>query len=121
MNAGKYSTTLLSNFLSFLHKYLELQGFFYAWCCSKTVSTFYTIFWDLKMDWGFFSKEDGGNKYLREELVYSNTWVYYLAIVGDVVLRFLWTVGLIIKKVVFCFGWFFSPSPTRTSRTASPC
>lgn len=99
VNAGKYSTTLLSNFLSFLHKYLELQGFFYAWCCSKTVSTFYTIFWDLKMDWGFFSKEDGGNKYLREELVYSNTWVYYLAIVQDVVLRFLWTVGLVIKKM----------------------
>jgi len=98
VNAGKYSTTLLSNFLSFLHKYLELQGFFFAWCCSKTVSTFYTIFWDLKMDWGFFSKEDGGNKYLREELVYPNTWVYYLALVQDIVLRFLWTAGLVIKK-----------------------
>ena len=51
------------------------------------------------MDWGFFSKEDGGNKYLREELVYPNTWVYYWAMVQDVVLRFLWTIGLVLKKV----------------------
>ena len=51
------------------------------------------------MDWGFFSKEDGGNKYLREELVYPNTWVYYWAMVQDVGLRFLWTLGLVLKKV----------------------
>ena len=92
---------MLSNFISFLHKSLELPAFFYVWCCSKTVSTFYTIFWDLKMDFGFFSKEDGGNKYLREELVYPSTSVYYLAIVEDVVLRFLWTAGLTLKKVLF--------------------
>jgi len=98
VNAGKYSTTLLSNFLKYLEKASDREGFFYAWCCSKTVSTFYTIFWDLKMDWGFFSKEDGGNKYLREELVYPNTWVYYWAMVQDVVLRFLWTLGLVLKK-----------------------
>jgi len=99
VNAGKYSTTLLTNFISYLHKSLEIQAFFFVWCCSKTVSTFYTIFWDLKMDFGFFSKEDGDNKYLREELVYSSTSVYYLAIVEDVVLRFLWMVGVTLKKV----------------------
>ena len=100
VNAGKYSTTLLTNFISYLHKSLEIQAFFFVWCCSKTVSTFYTIFWDLKMDFGFFSKEDGDNKYLREELVYSSTSVYYLAIVEDVVLRFLWMVGVTLKKVL---------------------
>merc|ERR1719206_722055 len=54
------------------------------------------------MDWGFFSAAAGGNKFLREELVYSSKGFYYLAIVEDLVLRFSWAYRLMLKE--FGFG-----------------
>ena len=51
------------------------------------------------MDFGFFASSDGGNKWLREELVYPSTNIYYSIMVEDVIFRFSWLVGLAIKRV----------------------
>ena len=52
------------------------------------------------MDFGFFSPNDGGNKWLREELVYPGTHIYYAIIFEDVALRLAWVVGLALSKVI---------------------
>ena len=54
----------------------------------------------IRMDFGFFSPNDGGNKWLREELVYPGTHIYYAIIFEDVALRLAWVVGLALSKVV---------------------
>ena len=54
----------------------------------------YRSWWDLKMDWGFFDKNAGDNKYLREVCIYSSKWYYYFAIVQNVILRFIWIVRI---------------------------
>ena len=51
------------------------------------------------MDFGFFAANDGGNRWLREELVYPSTNIYYTIAVQDVVLRFSWAVGILLNKV----------------------
>ena len=34
---------------------------FYVWLSLKIISTFYTIFWDFKMDFGFFAASNGAS------------------------------------------------------------
>ena len=51
------------------------------------------------MDWGFFAANPGDNKLLREETVYPSNKYYYFAMGEDVVFRFLWVLGLVLKKV----------------------
>ena len=48
----------------------EARVYFYLWLAASLVSTFYTLTWDLKMDWGLFDKNAGENTFLREEIVY---------------------------------------------------
>ena len=81
---------------------VEGEIMFYVWLVIKLVSTFYSIFWDLKMDFGFFAVKEGENKYLREELVYPSRHIYYGIILEDILLRLVWIVGLVLKKV-WCF------------------
>lgn len=44
--------------------------FFYLLIVFSTVSSLYTLIWDLKMDWGLFDRNAGENTFLREEIVY---------------------------------------------------
>lgn len=75
----------------------------------------YTFIWDVYMDWGLFQfgKHGGGangRPFLRQELVYSRTWVYYLAIVLDLLGRFSWVVRFIPLNIhvhVLSFGLAF--------------
>ena len=73
--------------------------FYWLFLLSKTISTFYALAWDLKMDWGFFAANPGENRLLREETVYPSTTYYYLAMAEDIILRLLWVLGLVLKKV----------------------
>jgi len=100
-NAGKYTTTLVTNLIHFIFAMLSgvtAQVFYALYLFSKTISTFYALAWDLKMDWGFFAANAGENTLLREETVYPSTLYYYLAMAEDIILRLLWVVGLILKQ-----------------------
>ena len=101
VNAGKYSTSMMTNLASFVYHVVEVEVMFYVWLALKLLSTFYSIFWDLKMDFGFFAVKEGANKYLREELVYPSRKIYYGIIIEDILLRLVWIVGLVLKKVRF--------------------
>uniref|UniRef100_H3C8X1 EXS domain-containing protein n=1 Tax=Tetraodon nigroviridis TaxID=99883 RepID=H3C8X1_TETNG len=63
--------------------------FFYLLIVFSTISSLYTLIWDLRMDWGLFDSGAGENTFLREEIAY-----YYCAILEDVILRFAWTIQI---------------------------
>ena len=84
---------------------VEGEIMFYVWLVLKLISTFYSIFWDLKMDFGFFAVTEGQNKYLREELVYPSRHYYYAIIFEDILLRLVWIVGLVLKMVRCFTAW----------------
>merc|ERR1712131_167715 len=73
-NAGKYSTTFFK--VGFTALFMEFADantktiWFSLWLISTIISSCYTLWWDLKMDWGFLESNDE-NTLLREEIVYS--------------------------------------------------
>jgi hypothetical protein len=60
--------------------------------CVASVSTLYTFAWDVIMDWKLGHSKEGG---LRPRRMFPQRWVYYVAIVVDLVLRFGWTATLV--------------------------
>jgi len=102
VNAGKYSTSMTITLISTIYSvYPESDGLFTVWVISLIVGTCYTLFWDLKMDWGLFSPEAGENTFLREQIVYEYRIYYYLAILADLIFRLMWTLTLSIGN----YGW----------------
>uniref|UniRef100_A0A8C4QDU4 Xenotropic and polytropic retrovirus receptor 1b n=1 Tax=Eptatretus burgeri TaxID=7764 RepID=A0A8C4QDU4_EPTBU len=100
LNAGKYSTVFFVVAFAALYS-LKARVYFYLWLAASLVSTFYTLTWDLKMDWGLFDKNAGENTFLREEIVYPQKAYYYMAILGDSVLRFTWAINMSIPEMGF--------------------
>ncbi|XP_063056812.1 xenotropic and polytropic retrovirus receptor 1a [Engraulis encrasicolus] len=106
VNAGKYSTTFFVVTFAALYKTHRELGhddadvFFYLLIIFSTVSSCYTLIWDLKMDWGLFDRLAGENTFLREEIVYPSKAYYYCAIIEDVILRFAWTLQLSLTSTV---------------------
>uniref|UniRef100_UPI00358F8AF2 solute carrier family 53 member 1 isoform X2 n=1 Tax=Myxine glutinosa TaxID=7769 RepID=UPI00358F8AF2 len=110
LNAGKYSTVFFVVAFAALYS-LSQQGeessntearvYFYLWLAASLISALYTLAWDLKMDWGLFDKNAGENTFLREEIVYPQKAYYYMAILGDSVLRFTWAINMSIPEMGF--------------------
>ena len=78
-NAAKYSTTFFVVIFSTLYHSYEANRvgnahhpFFYTWIVCSFISSLYAYFWDIKIDWGLFDSNAGDNRFLREEVVYSN-------------------------------------------------
>lgn len=98
-NAGKYATSFFVVTFGALNTWhrgktenVESEGpFFYLWIASYMVSYLYTFAWDIFMDWGLGERS---HKFLREELVYSNRWFYYLGIFQDGLLRLAWVLNV---------------------------
>ncbi|KAI8907936.1 EXS family-domain-containing protein, partial [Gorgonomyces haynaldii] len=61
------------------------------WAVFACINSLYSLYWDIYMDWqlGNVSKA-----YLRSKLHFRPKIVYYLAILGDLVLRFVWTLKI---------------------------
>ena len=56
----------------FLFSDSDENVFYYLYLIAQTTSSIYGYIWDIKMDWGFFAKNAGENRFLREEVVYSS-------------------------------------------------
>jgi hypothetical protein len=63
-----------------------------GWILCMVLSTLYTYWWDVVMDWGLGSWKHG---LLREERLYPSRLVYYGAMIIDLFMRFAWTVTLV--------------------------
>ncbi|XP_017159879.1 xenotropic and polytropic retrovirus receptor 1a [Poecilia reticulata] len=105
VNAGKYSTTFFVVTFAALYATHQEQGhtdadmFLYLLIVFSTISSLYTLTWDLIMDWGLFDRGAGENTFLREEIVYPHKAYYYFAIVEDVLLRFAWTIQISLSTM----------------------
>jgi len=100
INSGKYFMTLVQIFAYFTYRHYSSPRTKAAYIVVSLITSSYTYSWDVYMDWGLFRfGRHGGGAYghplLRQELVYSRKWVYYVAIVLDFVGRFAWMVRLI--------------------------
>ncbi|XP_047655925.1 xenotropic and polytropic retrovirus receptor 1a [Tachysurus fulvidraco] len=104
VNAGKYSTTFFVVAFAALYSThkdqddADSEAFLYLLIVFSTISSLYTLIWDLKMDWGLFDRNAGENTFLREEIVYPQKAYYYCAIVEDVILRFSWTLQIALTN-----------------------
>lgn len=84
----------------------QLNGLNFWWYFFSTVSSAYSFLWDVRMDWGFemfehlFNRNHGRFTPLRDlsKLVYKNILGYYLVIVIDFVLRFIWVFKVFVIK-----------------------
>lgn len=104
VNAGKYTSSLITLFVYFAFRHYGGNALKAAYIVVAIFSSSYTFLWDVYMDWGLFrfGKYGGaayGHPFLRPELVYSNVWVYYMAIVLDFMGRFAWVVRFILLNV----------------------
>jgi xenotropic and polytropic retrovirus receptor 1 len=100
-NALKYSTTFIDTGFQLLRYHYSSDyerdydnPYFYLWIFIRCIGTLYKYWWDIRMDWGFFDKNAGENRFLREQCVYSSKWYYYFAIVQNFILRFFWLIRL---------------------------
>uniref|UniRef100_A0A3Q3LB60 Xenotropic and polytropic retrovirus receptor 1a n=1 Tax=Mastacembelus armatus TaxID=205130 RepID=A0A3Q3LB60_9TELE len=98
-----------SNSKGLLPKFKEQQHtdanmFFYLLIVFSTISSLYTLIWDLRMDWGLFDRGAGENTFLREEIVYPHKAYYYCAIIEDVILRFAWTIQISLATMTSSYS-----------------
>ncbi|XP_017056627.1 xenotropic and polytropic retrovirus receptor 1 [Drosophila ficusphila] len=69
----------------------------WTWACLTIciVSSIYSLFWDVLMDFGLFRVWKGKKMFLRENLVYPK-WFYFFVIVENTLLRFTWILELVL-------------------------
>ncbi|KAG7267795.1 hypothetical protein CRUP_003214 [Coryphaenoides rupestris] len=98
---GAGENTFLREEIVYPHKqkHADADTFFYLLIVFSTVSSLYTLVWDLRMDWGLFDRGAGENTFLREEIVYPHKAYYYCAIIEDVILRFAWTIQISLSTI----------------------
>ncbi|KAG9153773.1 hypothetical protein Leryth_005887 [Lithospermum erythrorhizon] len=56
---------------------------------TSTIATVYNTYWDVVIDWGLL-RRDSKNAWLRDKLVIPQHRVYFVAMVVNVILRFVW-------------------------------
>lgn len=88
-NAGKYGFAILTAVFSFF--FTIYPHFYLLWWISAIISTVYSFYWDIKYDFGFL--EDGNNYPLRNKLSYNNKCFYYVVVILNCFLRFMWVLS----------------------------
>ncbi|PWY96397.1 EXS-domain-containing protein [Aspergillus sclerotioniger CBS 115572] len=97
LNFGKYTFTVLYYVTLSMYRIDKVERFQAPFITFALLNAVYCSVWDLAMDWSL------GNAYakrplLREVLAFRQAWVYYVAMVIDVVVRFNWIFYAIFTK-----------------------
>ncbi|KAJ2885452.1 Signal transduction protein [Coemansia aciculifera] len=100
-NGAKYSSTIATIWLASANRIVGGTTWRSVWVASAIANSCFTSLWDLLMDWGLFESRTK-HRFLRSELKFERTWMYYAAIVTDVILRFVWITQ--ISPSFFSFG-----------------
>ncbi|KAJ1744108.1 Signal transduction protein [Coemansia sp. RSA 989] len=100
-NGAKYTSTILTIWLATTNQIVGGNVWKPIWVASAIFNSCFTSLWDLLMDWGLFEGKSK-HRFLRSELKFERTWVYYVAMVMDVTLRFMWIMQ--ISPTFFSFG-----------------
>eukprot|EP01125_Pyxidicula_operculata_P014005 TRINITY_DN4646_c0_g1_i1.p1 TRINITY_DN4646_c0_g1~~TRINITY_DN4646_c0_g1_i1.p1 ORF type:complete len:738 (+),score=71.60 TRINITY_DN4646_c0_g1_i1:42-2255(+) len=102
VNAGKYFSGLVASAIISANTlwYYDFNpaqpwnSIYWSWVIAKGINAIYSWIWDITMDWGLWRK-GSKNKFLRNELILSNHWVYFAIMGIDLVLRMVWVAGLV--------------------------
>ena len=105
VNAGKYASGFFVIGTNALRRVTAMQylddptanPFLYIWILATFIGATYKVIWDLRMDWGFFDKNAGENKFLRDQIVYPSKFYYYAAIVEDIIFRYIWIINVFMQ------------------------
>ncbi|WVO14281.1 hypothetical protein L204_101913 [Cryptococcus depauperatus] len=90
INAGKYASVIIQQWLFVLwrnkgSKYNHVS--FFVWIIAATTSASYTCTWDLVVDWSLFRPNSA---LLRKDRGYSRPFVYYIAMLTNIGVRFIY-------------------------------
>lgn len=88
VNFGKYTFTILYYSTLSLYRIDKASRFQATFVTFALLNAIYCSVWDLVMDWSLCTK----HKMLRRVLGFRRPWVYYIAMVVDVILRFNWII-----------------------------
>ncbi|GAA6021422.1 hypothetical protein JCM10207_004728 [Rhodosporidiobolus poonsookiae] len=117
LNAGKYTATIGYFFAYYSWRIHQQRGNDETWRFAlfivfATVNTLYTSTWDLLMDWSLGHRDVKEKKkfFLRKELAFFKDapWMYYLAGLVNVVLRFSWVFYLASKPALPVQGYIIA-------------
>jgi hypothetical protein len=93
-NAGKYFTGLCVQAGGVLMSlYNGDKKVFWFFVVINIISTCYSYYWDLYMDWGFFRGRKRDPKFLRHKLIYPVNF-YYFADITNLMMRLMWILPL---------------------------
>ena len=98
LNILKYSMAILVTLIS---SYSRDPFYKSIWSIVAVISTFYSFFWDIKMDFGFLQPYSL-NYPLRDKLSFKNKNFYYFSILMNLFLRFMWVLT-VSPEVVYLF------------------
>ncbi|XP_073129980.1 phosphate transporter PHO1 homolog 9-like [Henckelia pumila] len=89
VNGLKYFSTVVA--LVFRTMYDLRRGTFWKIMAASSsgVTTIFSTYWDIVMDWGLLRK-NSKNPWLRDKLLVANKAVYFVAIVVNILLRLAW-------------------------------
>ncbi|CAF3751375.1 unnamed protein product [Adineta steineri] len=104
-NAGKYASGFFVTGTNAARRATALyylnnptsNPFLYIWIIASFIGATYKVIWDLKMDWGFFDKNAGENKFLRDQIVYPSKFYYYAAIIQNIIFRYIWLINVFMQ------------------------
>ncbi|KAK1314151.1 hypothetical protein QJS10_CPA06g00119 [Acorus calamus] len=101
LNALKYSTAVPVIFLSATKYHVLPDSWtnFYRplWLLSSMINSLYSFYWDVTRDWDLsvFSRIfKFKNPHLCSTILYGRQWIYYWAILSNLILRCTWTYKL---------------------------
>ena len=105
VNAGKYASGFFVTITNSLRRATAIHylnnptsnPFLYLWIFSSFIGSTYKCIWDLKMDWGFFEKNPGENKLLRDQIVYPSKFYYYAAMIENILFRYIWIINVFMQ------------------------
>lgn len=89
VNFGKYLFTILYYATLSMYRIDMATRFQATFITFALLYAIYTSIWDLANDWSL-GNPYAKHRFLREVLAFRNVWVYYVAMVVDVIVRFNW-------------------------------
>jgi hypothetical protein len=91
-NTLKYAASLITAILAFQYR-LVGSSLLAVWLVFAAISTIYSYFWDIKMDWNLLQKNDR-NPCLRKYLTFEPARNYYIICITNLLMRLAWTMTL---------------------------
>ena len=91
LNAIKYVLSILVAISSYYSKTIEIFG--KTWLLIAAFSSCWSYCWDMKMDYGLL-QYGAKDLFLRNDLFYKKNWIYYTAMILNLMGRFAWVLTI---------------------------